>query len=142
MPCHLEATGRNFDVDRFLKQTELKPYLVFRKGEPRFKHIRKDELMKYSGLRVNVSKAGFNNLGGQIQGAIRFLKKNKTALRKLSGFPGVKCVYLDFGYEWREAVAQFDYLPTELIRLAGLSGIGIEMSLYLPCAKKGRKKRI
>lgn len=50
-------------------------------------------------------------------------------------------MYLDFGYYLRldgqRVLVQCDFLPSELLKLAGELGIGIELSLY-PKVDKAR----
>ena len=41
-----------------------------------------------------------------------------------------ECAAPDFGVERRDVAIQCDYLTPELVRLAGLLGLGIEVSLY------------
>jgi len=59
-----------------------------------------------------------------------FLRKHQSELSRLASFPGVDDRHLDFGYHHRDAAVQCDYLPPELLALAGSLGIGIELSLY------------
>ena len=44
--------------------------------------------------------------------------------------PGVEDMRLDFGIERRDVAVQCDYLPPDLIRVAALLGLGIELSQY------------
>ena len=131
MSCVLRANGAGFLVDRFLQESELIPCAVYRKGERR-SPVRKPkgQIHETSGLNVDVSKADFDNLQGQIQDAISFLKQHKTELERLRRFPGVDEVCLDFGIAKRDVIAQADYFPPVLLYLAGSLGIGIELSQY------------
>ncbi len=93
---------------------------------------------------VNVSDAA-GNLTGQCRDAIAFLRSNKTELQRLKVYRGIDECWLDFGYDRRDVAVQCDYLPHELLLLAGSLGIGIELSLYPPAADaekstRGRKR--
>lgn len=131
MSCVLRAHGSDFSVDRFLEGSELNPCTVYRKGERRSPASKsKVGVNKSSGMVVDVSVADFDDLRGQIRDAITFLKQNEAELARLSKFPGVEGVALDFGIARRDVVAQSDYFPPELLYLAGGLGIGIELSQY------------
>jgi len=79
-------------------------------------------------LSYDVSQADFDNLPGQFEDAVSFLKQNETDVRALSG--GGEAV-LDFGYSPRNVAIQVDRLPQELVRLAASLNVEIELSLYL-----------
>src|SRR5688572_4019917 len=120
MSCVLRANGSNFLVDRFLEECDLVPCVVYRKGERRPISRSGNEVNDaFSGLHVVVSNAEFDDLQGQIQDAISFMQKHQMELRRLCEFPGVEGVTLDFGIARRDVVAQFEYLPPELLSLAG-----------------------
>ncbi len=65
-----------------------------------------------------------------MKNAIEFLSESVSEVRRLTAFPDVTGVVLDFGIAWRDVGAQFDHFPAELVRLAGSSGIALEMSHY------------
>ncbi len=131
MSCVLRAKGSDFLVDRFLEGSELIPCDVYQKGEPRSPANKpQGNAHESSGLHVEISEADFDNLQGQIEDAISFMKQHKSELERLCKFPGVKGVCLDFGIAKRDVVAQYDYFPPELLYLAGSLGIGIELSQY------------
>ena len=130
MPAYLRASGESFAVDDCLRLTQLTPAHVYRKGHRRFKNPAKTESHTKSGFHVEVSKFGFGGIHGQTRQAIAFLKRNKPALEQLRNFPGLESIVIDFGYNWRNVAAQFDFLPPELLQLAGNLGIGIVLSVY------------
>lgn len=79
---------------------------------------------------IEVSET-WGDLKPQIVDAIEFLKENELELSRLSTYPGVTKLCLDFPYERRKgAVTQTDSLPAELLLLAGQLGIAIDMTLY------------
>lgn len=87
-----------------------------------------------SGFSVAVSDAAWSYLGAQVADARRFLERHAGELRILSEANTVEDMRLDFPIELRvgrdDVVAQFDYLPPELLEAAGNLGIGIELSTY------------
>ena len=69
----------------------------------------------------------------EVRDAIAFLSSNFDALRSVLSNSDVEDAWLDFGYFLRignGTFAQCDYLPPELLRLAGQLNIGIELTLY------------
>lgn len=132
--CVLRVSGKKFDPARYLASSRLKPYSVFRVGEPRFTSQPKGETHDVSGFKVDVSRCSRDNLAGQVADAIAFLKKHKQTLARLRSNPEVEDIRLDFPLDLRidreKVFAQFDYFPPELVSLAGAVGCGLEMSIY------------
>jgi hypothetical protein len=124
--CVFHVSGQDFGVDEFLEATSLKPNQVWRRGEVR---NRKGEICEHSGFSMNVSEID-GDLAGQCEDAIIFLRRHKAELAQLAALPGANDRRLDFGYDRRDVAVQCDYLPPELLALAGSLGIGIELSLY------------
>ena len=123
--CVLHVTGEDFDVDAFLAESRLRPGRVHRRGEAR----RHDRPFPCSGLSLDVSEAD-GRLRDEVSDALVFLTRHESELRRLRSFPGVTDLRLDFGCYRRDVPAQFEYLPPELLALAGNLDIGIELSLY------------
>ncbi len=132
MACVLRAFGSDFDPDEFLKGSPLSPSKVWRKGEPRVSIGRsRSRVQDTSGMNVTVSDANVGDFQEQVRDAIGFLHSNKGELARLVAFPGIEEIVLDFAASWgKDVVTQTDYLPPELIRLAGELGLGIEISHY------------
>ena len=122
--CVLRACGDDFDVDAFLSTSNLQPCAVYHRGEPRSRL----KLHSENGFNIAVTEHG--KLKEDIPEAISFLSAHEAELLRLRNFSGVKDVCLDFGYERRDVVVQYDYLPSELLVLVGKLGLGIELSLY------------
>lgn len=131
MAAVLRAYGTNFDVDAFLVGCTLPVCAVKRRGEPvrpaSQPHGRRHE---QSGIHVSASDADFHEFPRQIAEATAFLRINAAELRRLSEFPGIGSVTLDFGIARRNVVAQCDHFPAELVRLAGSLGLALELSQY------------
>jgi hypothetical protein len=132
--CVLRVSGKKFDPARYLATSQLKPYSVFRAGEPRFASQPKGKINDESGFKVDVSRSPWNNLARQVADAIAFLKKYKRTLAKLRSMPEVEDIRLDFPLDLRidreKVFAQFDYFPPALVSLAGALGCGLEISIY------------
>jgi hypothetical protein len=139
--CVLRASGPRFAVDRFAERTSLPVHSVYRRGEARFPRSKpKGPKHKISGITVVVSDASWSKLPAQVRDAERFLSKHKREIRRLSRFPGVDGVVLDFPIHLRigrKVVAQFDRFPASLVRAAGELGIALELSTY-PAARSRR----
>ena len=127
MPCLLRAGGREFDPDVFLAGSTLKDAAVYRRGDPQIS----GQEVTQPGFNVTVSDAGMDDLNGQIEEAIAFLDSHEEELRRLGRYEGVEDVTIDFGIAWRDAAAQFDWFPSELLWRAGALDIGLCVSHYL-----------
>ena len=117
-------------VDRFLEESGLKPYEVYRKGEPSHRTKTDSTFHDSSGFKVAVSDAEFEGLQKQIADAISFLKQNRQELERLRGFPGVEGACLDFALNKRDVFCQQDTLPAELLYLSGSIGLDIDLSQF------------
>jgi hypothetical protein len=122
--CVLHVRGEDFDADAFLAGSTLRPYRVHHRGEPS-----RSGSYPHSGFSLVVSDAD-GDLKAEIADAIHFLSAHEAELLRLKEFADVSDLRLDFGLYRREVVAQFDYLPPQLLALAGRCGIGIELSQY------------
>ena len=126
----LRVLGDAFDPDEFLATARLPVCSKFRKGEQASSRGR---LYETSGFNC-VASRDTEELHEQVPDAIAFLTTHADDLRTLADINGIESKFLDFGYACRlgsNGVAlQGDYLPPELLRLAGSLGIGIALSLY------------
>jgi hypothetical protein len=76
------------------------------------------------------SGASMFEFSRQIEDSKAFLETHELEFARLCRQTGIKEVGLDFGIAWRDVIVQCDYLPPDLIRIAGALGIGIEISHY------------
>jgi hypothetical protein len=144
--CVLRVCGKKFDPAKYLASSTLKPYSVFLRGEIASRP--KGALHQLSGFKVDVSRRGGDDVAGQVDDAIRFLKKHRRTLGRLRSLAAVEDIRLDFPVDLRidrkHIFAQYDYFPPELVSLAGALGCGLEMSVYprdlLSLAKKASRK--
>jgi hypothetical protein len=131
MSCFLRISGPGFDPDDFSKSCGIPPYRIARKGELKFPSSpRITSTHDVSGCHYEVSDAEFEEFETQIQDAIQFLKSNAAALACIQDRTDIQYAALDFGIELRDVAVQCDYIPPELLFLAGSLGLGIELSHY------------
>jgi hypothetical protein len=83
-----------------------------------------------SGFNLPVSDAGLDDLERQIEDATRFLREHEDELRRLSSFPGLEEVCLDFGIRRRDVAAQTDVFPADLLWQTGALDIDLVVTHY------------
>lgn len=128
MSVFFRATGNEFDVDAFLAGSSLEPDEVFHCGQPG--RVLRTKPCSVTGFAIQITE-GFGRLREHTDAATGFLREHELELARLSRYPGIAEMCLDFGYDrCPQAAVQCDYLPPELLALAGSLGIGIELSLY------------
>lgn len=130
--CVLRASGADFKVEQFLKESALSPSAVFKKGERKYRSSRSRN--RWPGCNIVVSEAGGDEIELQFKDAIAFVKKHKAEINKLSDAFGAESISLDFGVDLRvgydESFWPQVHIPKEIIRLAGALGIEIVISFY------------
>ncbi len=132
MSCILRICGKKtFDVDTFLSCLPLKPSVIYRKGE----YLKKNKIEEPQ-LIFDVSNADTSKLDKQVKDAIKFLKTHQKELVQVSSIKTIRAMALDFSFNSRidqkKAAFQYDYFPSELIKLAG----NLNLSIWLtqsPC---------
>jgi hypothetical protein len=132
--CVLRVLGDLFEPERFLANTSLIPYVCFQKGCPAMSGNKPiGGYAHTSGFCCEVSAADAS-FEEQTRDAISFLGQHQKDLELLKHIDTLESAYLDFGYECRlndtSVCVQGDFLPSELLSLAGNLGIGICLSLY------------
>jgi hypothetical protein len=145
MSCALWISGKNLDVDKLTKKLSIKPCAIYKKGEPLFKLKPNGRKYYDSGMSFSPSKASFDRLDKQIKDTIRFLQKHNKSLKKLTTNKDTDSSVIDFGIYLRmgynNIIAQSDYFPSELLKLAGDLKIDLGLSLYPPLQDEQMKKR-
>jgi len=131
MSCMLRAGGENFNADNFIASVSLTVDSLWRKGEKRFPNsIANEQINESSGIRIVASDASFSELPQQIEDVISFLQENHENIKRLSSFPGVEWVVLDFGAEiYPPGWSSFTF-PPALLSLSGLAGVSLCLSVY------------
>ena len=89
-------------------------------------------MLDASGFNLVASEANFSSLQVQVADAILFLEQNQGELARLTAFPGIEILSLDFGIVERDVAAQSESFPPELLRIVGSLGIWLEFTLS-PC---------
>lgn len=124
--CFVRVLGDNFDPSKVLARVEMLPCAQFRLGEIREGRIRPS---RTGGLTFEV---GNGSLDQQIEFAIAFLSRYRDDLTYLSTITTIESFFLELTIECRvdnsTIVVQRDFLPTDLLRLAGEVGLGICIS--------------
>lgn len=125
MSCVLRAIGTSFDVDAFLKDSELEADPAFHSGEPKVPGRSEGPKRAASGFNVGVGEADSDDLAAQIRDATEFLNEHEDELRRLASFPGVEEVCLDFVIRRQDVAAQSDLFPADLLWRAGALDIDL-----------------
>ena len=132
MGCYLRVSGRQFDVDGYVRRGSLPAATIYRRGEPEFKSKPKGRKALRSGINVLVSRKHQSDFAGQLKDAVRFLERHMRAIQALRRRPGVQDGVLDFGVEPHpEAAMQMNTFSVHLVRLAGQAGLALELSTWL-----------
>jgi hypothetical protein len=131
MGCVLRVSGDDFDVDDLQSRLRIVPVHVERKGKPRFGHASK--IADSTSFNIVTSEVSEHDLSAQIRDTVAYLQRHGEDVQRIMSFPGVTSAVLDFAIERRDVVVQNDYLPPELLLLAGKFGIGINLSQCPPC---------
>ena len=130
--CVLHVSSGRSSLSGVLAGTRLPYYETHDKSDPQPFGRHKGKPFGCSGFKVEVSKK-FGDLPGQIDDAVRFLKRNRNDILQLRKKSKVSDMTLDFSNTLRigsKIAAQFDHLPPKFISIAGGLGIGIRISLY------------
>ena len=116
-------------MDLFLRRSTLDAQAVFYRGQPL--KVPKGKLQKESGFSVTINHTRvFGELEPQIPKALRFLRKQRRELLRLSRFPGVSDLRLVFPCCRPEGTYGVERFPAELLELVGSHRISIELSFY------------
>jgi hypothetical protein len=130
MGCVLRAAGKDFDVDAFLKKSNLEALAVFRRGEPKSRNNPR-RINRQSSVNIEVSNASFDNVKRQVKDTINFLTENKTEIQRLLKFKGVEGAELDFASNKNDQFLQEVEFPSELLALASSLCLSIKLSQYV-----------
>jgi hypothetical protein len=129
--CLLKIFSDTASFKAYAEKARLPVYSVHDAGDIR-RH-RTGEAYGVYRISFDVSDREWDDVQGQVQDAIRFLRAHAPVVRQLIDSHPVSDAYLDFPIWSRldaNIVNQNDHLPRELIRLCAEAGIGIEIALY------------
>lgn len=131
MSCILRISGRDFDVDEFLKTTGFTPVRVFRKGDPTCST--ESGVQEESGCNIKISSADFDEFERQKEDALKCLTDQFEQVELFRKYQG-ESADIDFGIRTRfieeEVYVHTDFLLPELLLVTGKLGIGIALSYY------------
>jgi len=123
--CVLRVGGKSFRVDDYLSTSSFAIVRKWHRGDV----LRSRGPYKDSGFVVEVDPGGVP-LSVQSARTAEFLESKQDEFKRLLTWPEIKYRTLDFGYGHREQGIQIDRFSNEFIRLVGLLGLEIELSLY------------
>jgi hypothetical protein len=132
----LRVSGANFDVDAFLRESNITPAVVFRRGQPKFPASHANgRRLDHSAMNIGVSDAEFGNIEQQTQETLQFLVANLVELERLRTYPGVDGLELDFAVNGNDDafVESYRFAPELLDQIARL-GITLCVSRYIPAS--------
>jgi hypothetical protein len=127
--CLFIATGKQFDADAFLSQSEWRDITkTFHRGESTG---RRSLALENSGFTLNVSDSDEHELEPQVCDALEFLNQEIDEIKRLTTFPGMEHMELRIGLFWcRDTLFQFHSLPAAFLRSAGELGIAVTLCIY------------
>ena len=125
---HVASDSSSFKT--FLEQTKLPINQSHEKGD-----VYKSKKPPYQdyAFSCKVSEDKWYDFDGQVQDILEFLKRFKTELLTLMQKYPVDDIRFDIGYSCEinnKILVQCEFLPPELLTLAGQLNIGIELSIY------------
>lgn len=134
MSVTFRASGTHFDVDAFLRESDIAPAAVFRRGQPRFPASQPDgQVLDHSGINVSVSDVEFGNIEQQTRDTLQFLADNLEEVARLKMYPGVEGLELDFAVMGNDEVFVESYrFAPELLRVIADLGVTLCVSRYVP----------
>ena len=124
--CIFAASGLSFDVDEFLKTSNLKPRVVYHKGEVAAleRQTRPD-----TGFILTISQDEGEDLQFQFKEALRFLNVNESELKRCRQF-GAEDLRMVFTYPVMDIFEHSEFLPPKLVSLIGQLQMGIELTSF------------
>lgn len=138
--CVLRVSGSTSRVRQFLLETRLKPINVYFKGEPGFPKSRGPS--RISGFNISVTGLRVGaSIAKQCTSAASFIRRHRKEFGCLKTY-GFSSRTLDFGL-LDEATDNHPWpiycLSQELVELAGLYHLSIELSFYGKAKKSKRR---
>jgi hypothetical protein len=123
--CVLVASGPDFDVDDYLRDSPFKPQHIYRKGETAAKDNPEAELLTESGFVWVVGQDEYPQL---IEQVLRTLDYWDEELHQLND-AGADKMILDFGITEKTMLQRPQFLPPELIAAMSRLEMGLVFSV-------------
>jgi hypothetical protein len=132
MSSVLRVGGVELNVEDIFSIQKVVPETVWRKDEFRSKTSKR---YRDSGVNYLVSDEDLDDFKLQVADAYKFLKENVDWIRDVVLVKGVEYTVLDFAVSfYQDSFAVFCAFPSELVKLAAIAGVGLEVSFY-PCSR-------
>ena len=125
--------GENLDIDDFVKKAEMPGFDISYKGDPLGTSAQRKT--KFSGASITTSDRDFEDMKGQVEDTIVFLKKYKNNLKIIASIDNIDFATLDFGIDSNiddNKLTQTFYFTKDLIELCAELHIEIVVSIYKP----------
>jgi len=129
--CVLKIYSDTYSFKGFSEDTDIPIFSVFDKGE--YRNKKRTRVCNENTLSLDVSDKEWDDFPGQAADAISFLSMHYDELLELLSKVSDVSACLDFPIYSRlssEIVNQNDYIPKDLISLAGKLNLEIGMSQY------------
>lgn len=123
--CVLVASGEEFDVDEYLRESPFEPQHVYHKGEVPVPDNPEQEPLTESGFVLLVGQEEYPQLMEQVRRALDYWDEE---LHDLST-AGANNLLLDFGIAEDNLLQQPHYLPPELIAAMNRLEMGLVFSV-------------
>ena len=124
--CMLRCSGKSFNVDAFLAISKWKPNPIWHKGK--YRHIKTKRIKSVdNGFNMPISKAG--DLPKQINSATKFIQSHYNELKRLSEYPGVEMIQIDFALQLFDPV-YFARFPDKFLKCIEGLNISLDLSIY------------
>lgn len=144
MSCYLRISGKSFDVDGFIEESEwtnLDDFEVHKIGQ----YVNRLKKRKFvdSGIGICVSSASFADFDQQQKDAVLFLEKYRNTLLLLSKYSIDSWRGLDFGLDTfpQNGFCKTYLIETRLMSLCSEYGLEVYMSNYFVANERRRKGR-
>jgi hypothetical protein len=123
--CVLVASGAEFDVDRFLRDSPFKPHVVYHKGEIPAKDNPGGKPLTDSGFVLLVAQVEYPQLIEQVYRALVSLNKEFQRLKDA----GANKILLDFGITDKSLAQRSQFFFPELLSAMSSLGMGLVVSV-------------
>jgi hypothetical protein len=126
--CLLAASGLSFEVEVFLNTSNLKPRVVYHKGELA---ATEGQPRPDTGFVLTISQDEGEDFQFHLKEAQRFLNVNESELERIRQF-GAEDLRMVFSYSMLNRYVHTECLPPKLVALIGRLLMGIEITCFKP----------
>jgi hypothetical protein len=137
--CAFVASGVDFDVDSYVRDTPLEVLAVFHKGEVRPDGGPETDARPDSGFVAYVSEDDFPHLLDQVGDAVDFLEAQEKEFERLQKV-GAKTMLLDFRVRQQHTEPKVHTVPPELVQSMSRFGMGFVFSVEVIVEEYRRKR--